>query len=162
VDIISELAERIHYLIPADSGVTISAAESCSGGGVASAITSVSGSSTYFLGSIVAYVNDAKHDLLHVSGEILESRGAVSSECATAMAEGSRKAFGSSLAVATTGIAGPTGATERKPVGLVYLARASAGETISEEHHFAGDRQAVTEQTVRRALELILEYLEAS
>ena len=155
----SELAQTIHDLLEAQPGTTIAAAESCSGGGIACAITFISGSSDYFLGSIVAYVNAAKHALLNVPQEILETRGAVSAECAIAMAEGSREAFRATYAVATTGIAGPTGATERKPIGLVYLARAGVDETIVEEHVFPGDRETVTRQTIERGLELIIEAL---
>jgi PncC family amidohydrolase len=156
----TELATRIFDLATNASRATISAAESCSGGGIASAITAISGSSAYFLGSIVAYANEAKRDVLGVPDSILESRGAVSPECAVAMAEGSRARFGSDIAVSTTGIAGPTGATPRKPVGLVYLAQATADGTHVEEHHFPGDRAAVTQAAVIRGLELIVDALE--
>lgn len=155
----SELAQRLHDLHLDYPGVTVSAAESCSGGGIASAITSVSGSSEYFLGSVVAYVNEAKHQLLGVPRDVLDTRGAVSPECAVAMAEGSRKAFDSSIAVATTGIAGPTGATDRKPIGLVYIACATDWGTDVEEHRYSGNRADVTRQTVQRGLELIIEAI---
>ncbi len=160
MDRITERSLHINRLLIARPGLTISAAESCSGGGIASAITAVPGSSDYFLGSVVAYVNAAKHDLLHVPAEILETRGAVSAECAIAMAEGSRSVFHASIAVSTTGIAGPTGATARKPVGLVYIALATEGGTSVEEHYFNGDRQAITEAAIERSLDLISEHIE--
>jgi PncC family amidohydrolase len=143
-----------------DSGKpTVATAESLTGGGVARAISSLSGSSAYFMGGIVAYVNDAKHRLLGVSQRILEERGAVSPECAAAMAEGARRAFHADLGVSTTGIAGPTGATERKPVGLVYVGIASdAGATV-EEHRFDGDREAVTSASIHAALTLLASHL---
>lgn len=141
-------------------GPMIAAAESCSGGEVARRITAVPGSSAYFLGSIVAYANGAKHDLLGVPLTLLETKGAVSEECAAAMAEGARRAFGADVAVATTGIAGPGGATARKPVGLVYLALASSGGLIIEEHRFSGDRGAVVAAATEAALQLLLRGVE--
>lgn len=141
-------------------GSMIAAAESCSGGEVAHRITAVPGSSTYFLGSIVAYANGAKHDLLGVPLTVLETKGAVSEECAGAMATGARRAFGADVAIATTGIAGPGGATARKPVGLVYLALASSGGLIVEEHRFSGDRGAVVAASAEAALRLLLRGVE--
>jgi len=141
--------------------LTIAAAESCSGGGVARRITAVAGSSAYFLGSIVAYANDAKRTLLGVSSDILETRGAVSPDAAVAMAEGARRVFGADLAVSTTGIAGPGGATERKPVGLVYLGVAGAGQTRSEEHRFSGDRATIVAAATEAALRLLVAAVEA-
>jgi PncC family amidohydrolase len=117
---------RLNDLLATHDDVTLATAESCSGGGVAARVTSVAGSSIYFLGGVVAYANDAKADVLGVPRTILETRGAVSPECAAAMAEGARRLFGATLAVSTTGIAGPGGGTPRKPVGLVYLALAGA------------------------------------
>lgn len=112
------------------------------------------------LGGITAYANSAKESLLGVPREILETDGAVSERCAAAMAEGSQRAFGADIAVSTTGIAGPGGATARKPVGLVYLAVAGRGATVVEEHHFPGDRAAVTNAATDRALALLLERIE--
>jgi len=139
----------------------VATAESLTGGGVAARLTSVAGSSTYVLGGIVVYSNEAKATLLGVPGEILETRGAVSAECARAMAVGARRAFGSEWAVATTGIAGPGGATPRKPVGLVYIAAVGPGFDEVEEHRFAGDRAAVTAASVDAALRLLLAAIEA-
>ena len=136
-------------------------AESCTGGAIATAIVAVAGSSDYFLGGIVAYGNEAKHRLLAVSRDILATRGAVSPECARAMAAGARAAFGADLAVATTGIAGPGGATASKPVGLVYIALATPAGVVAHEHHFPGDRAAVIAAATTAGLELLLVAVES-
>ena len=136
---------------------SIACAESCTGGNVAARLSSISGSSAYFLGGIVSYSNSAKHTLLGIPNEILERVGAVSPECALAMAEGARHAFDADIAVSTTGIAGPTGATERKPVGLVYIAISIQGAHQVEEHHFLGDRATITSAATERALELLFD-----
>ena len=152
---------RLNRLLANEPRLTIAAAESCSGGEVAHRITAVAGSSAYFLGSIVAYANEAKRTLLGVPQEILETRGAVSEECARAMAEGARRAFGADLAVSTTGIAGPGGVTARKPVGLVYVALAGPAGTVAEEHRFPGDRAAVVAAAAEAALRLLVGGVEA-
>lgn len=156
LDRIASLAQRLHSLL-ADGRLTVATAESCTGGGVAAAITTVAGSSAYLLGGIVAYSNEAKQSLLGVPATILETRGAVSEETARAMAEGALRAFAADLAVSTTGIAGPSGATARKPVGLVYIARADAAGTVCQEHHFAGDRATVIAAATEAALALLLD-----
>ena len=140
---------------------TVATAESLTGGGVAARLTTAAGSSAYVLGGIVAYANEAKAALLGVSDDILATRGAVSAECAQAMAAGGRRAFGSTWAVATTGIAGPAGATARKPVGLVYIAAVGPGFAEVEEHRFAGDRAAVTTASVEAALRLLVRAVAA-
>jgi PncC family amidohydrolase len=155
----AEPDERINVLLRDRTDVTIAAAESCTGGSVARAITAWPGSSNYFLGSIVSYVNTAKHELLGVSTEILETRGAVSAECARAMANGARAAFHTDIAVSTTGIAGPGGATARKPVGLVYIGIADEHETIAQKHHFSGNRSDVIAAATRTALDVLLERI---
>ncbi len=137
-------------------GVTVASAESCTGGNIAHQITSISGSSEYFTGSVVSYSNDVKRRVLGVPVEVLENPGAVSEPCARAMVEGVRTLIGSDFAVSTTGIAGPLGGTERKPVGLVYIGVASADHRIVEEHIFPGDRAAVIEAATARALELLI------
>jgi len=151
---------RLNALLADDPRLTIAAAESCSGGEVAHRITSVAGSSAYFLGSIVAYANEAKVALLGVPQAILDTEGAVSEACARAMAEGARRSFGADIAVSTTGIAGPGGATARKPVGLVYVASAGPAGTIAHEHHFPGDRAAVAAAAAEAALRLLVEAVE--
>lgn len=154
------LERQLNHLLSGGQ-LTIAAAESCSGGGVAHRITAIAGSSGYFLGSIVAYANRAKHDLLGVPEDTLRSRGAVSRESAVAMAEGARRVFGADLAVSTTGIAGPGGATGRKPVGLVYLGLAGSAETRYEKHRFAGDRAAIVAAAAEAALRLLVAAVEA-
>jgi PncC family amidohydrolase len=155
---------RINALLAAAQGgqppVTVATAESLTGGNVSARITAISGSSAYFLGGIVAYSNEAKASLLGVSQETLSTRGAVSAECAREMAGGARRAFGADVAVATTGIAGPGGATERKPVGLVYIALAGPDGLSTEEFHFPGGRAMVTDASTEAALLMLLRGLE--
>jgi nicotinamide-nucleotide amidase len=155
---------RINALLaPVDSEqspLTVAAAESLTGGNVSARITAIAGSSGYFLGGIVAYSNTAKAALLGVSEETLATCGAVSAECAREMAEGTRRAFGADLAVATTGIAGPGGATERKPVGLVYIALAGPNGVTIEEFRFPGGRAVVTDASTEAALRMLLRGLE--
>jgi PncC family amidohydrolase len=138
---------------------TVSTAESCSGGLIAHRITNVSGSSAYFLGGIISYSNDAKESLLGVPRDILMAHGAVSEPVARAMAEGARRAFGSDYAVSTTGIAGPTGGTAEKPVGLVFIAVAGPGGTVVTKHRFDGPRELVKENTADTALTILLEQI---
>ena len=152
-----EAAEFVlNRLLMPDSAITVAVAESCTGGAVTARIVSVAGSSNYLRGGIVAYANDAKHRLLGVSETILANPGAVSAECAAAMAEGARRAFGADIAVSTTGIAGPGGATARKPVGLVYIGLATPTGSHVDEHHFPGDRAAVIAAATEAALQLLL------
>lgn len=153
----SESLERqLNRLLTNHPGRTVGTAESCTGGTVASRITSVAGSSAYFLGGIVSYANEVKASLLGVPAAVLKNPGAVSEPCARAMAEGARRALGVDLAVATTGIAGPEGGTKRKPVGTVFIALASDAATTVEEHHYPGDRAAVIDAASTRALELLV------
>ena len=160
----SPVETRIHALLALPDGgqspITVAAAESLTGGNVSARIIAISGSSGYFLGGIVAYSNAAKASLLGVSEETLATRGAVSAECAREMAAGARRAFGADLAVSTTGIAGPGGATERKPVGLVYIAFASSDGVTTEEFHFPGGRAVVTDASAEAALLMLLRGLE--
>lgn len=142
-------------------GWTCATAESCTGGGITALLTSIPGSSDYVQGGIVAYANAAKARLLGVSEQTLLERGAVSSECAAEMARGARAAFGVDLALASTGIAGPGGATARKPVGLVYIAVDSPAGTTVRELHLPGDRLSVISAAIVAALELGLETLGA-
>ena len=134
-------------------------AESCSGGLIAHRITNVAGSSSYFLGGIVSYSNDAKTGLLGVDRNAISTHGAVSEEVAGAMAQGARDRFSADIAVGVTGIAGPGGGTREKPVGLVFIAVASPSGTVLETCHFDGDREAVKERTSEKALRMILEQI---
>ncbi|HYM97230.1 MAG TPA: CDP-diacylglycerol--glycerol-3-phosphate 3-phosphatidyltransferase [Candidatus Sulfotelmatobacter sp.] len=139
------------------AGLSVSVAESCTGGMVGSMITDRPGSSEYFLGGVIAYSDGVKRDQLGVAATLLKRAGAVSAEVAEAMAQGARARFGSDLAVSTTGIAGPGGATAGKPVGLTYIAVASARGTVSRELRFAGDRSSNRRDATLQALQLLLE-----
>lgn len=143
-------------------GKTLAVAESCSGGLLAHKVTRVAGSSAYFLGGVVAYSNALKERLLGVSAEVLAQHGAVSSETALAMAEGIRRVTGADLGVAITGIAGPGGGSEEKPVGTVYLALARAGRADDHLVHLGGDRWQVQEHASQIALDLVRRSLLAS
>lgn len=139
------------------NGLTFATAESCTGGLVGGAVTAVPGISRFYLGGVVTYSNEAKMSLLGVSAATLESVGAVSAECAAQMAEGAARALGADCAVATTGIAGPGGATAGKPVGLVFIAAARRGMgTVVERHVFPGDRESVRRAAVGAALSALL------
>ena len=138
-----------------NAGKTISAAESCTGGMISHLFTSVPGSSSYFLGSVTSYANSVKENVLKVPAEIIKKHGAVSSECAAAMADGVRKLTGSDYAVSTTGIAGPTGGTPEKPVGTVWIGVSSEKGTETYKIQYNGDRQRNIERSSAYALNLI-------
>lgn len=153
---IDTLAQRVIDTYTAE-GLTLGTAESCTGGLIAGALTDISGSSAVVDRGFVTYSNDAKTDVLDVDGGILRAHGAVSEETARAMAWGVLTHAPVDCAVAVTGIAGPTGGTKDKPVGLVHLAAARHGRDILHERHvFEGDRRAVRQATVKRALEMLL------
>ncbi len=140
-------------------GVTISCAESCTGGLIGAAITELPGSSTYFLGSAVTYSNDAKMSILGVEGDVLAEHGAVSDEVARQMALGACRVFSSDYSVAVTGIAGPGGATDTKPVGLVYIAVSDGSRCVSTRNVFTGDRGSVRSETVDQAIGLLTDMI---
>ena len=137
--------------------LTLAVAESCTGGMIASALVAVPGISEALVEGTVAYSNDAKVRRLGVSEELIEQKGAVSPEVARAMAAGARERSGADLAVAATGVAGPGGGTEAKPVGLVYIATATRAGTEVTERRFRGARQIVRDRTTQTALWLLLE-----
>ena len=137
-------------------GLRLAVAESCTGGLVAGCLTAVAGSSDVVERGFVVYTNEAKMELLGVPAALLETVGAVSEEVARAMAEGALKQSNAQISVAVTGIAGPGGGTEEKPVGLVHIAAARDGaETLLESHVFDGGRDAVRMQSVAAALALV-------
>lgn len=138
------------------NGWTIATAESCTGGLIAKTLTDVAGSSEYFLGGAVTYSNEAKMKILGVSEESLATFGAVSQQVALEMAEGARKVFGSSVAISTTGIAGPGGATPEKPVGLVYIGLATPRKTEVFREVSSGTRSDVRHRTLMFALTKLL------
>ena len=145
------------------AGKAVSTAESCSGGWVAKAITDISGSSAVFQYGIVSYSNGAKESLLGVQNETLEKHGAVSEAVVIEMAEGVLNLSGADIAVAVSGIAGPTGGNEQKPVGTVWFAwtvrDGSKLRSTTSCEHFAGDRELVRELTVVHALQGVRERI---
>jgi nicotinamide-nucleotide amidase len=143
-------------------GWTLGTAESCTGGLVGGRLTSVPGSSDVFLGAVVAYDDRVKRQLLDVSEELLARHGAVSAEVAAAMAHGCREALGVDLAVSVTGIAGPGGGTEAKPVGLVHLCAAGPEGELAVELHLPGDREAIRRRSAATALHLLRRLLAQS
>ena len=155
----STLEEIVGRLLT-EQGLTIAVAESCTGGLIAHQLTNVPGSSAYFIGGVVAYSNEVKERVLGVSSEILSLYGAVSEECAREMARGARCLFGADVAISSTGIAGPTGGTPEKPVGLVYVALATPDLERCERHLWQGDRLENKLQTSEAALEMLRRYLE--
>ncbi len=137
---------------------TLAAAESCTGGLIASTLTDVPGSSDWFLGGVVAYANSAKENILGVPAGVLAEYGAVSEQTVLAMASGARRAFGSGCSLAVSGVAGPGGGTPDKPVGTVWAAWETAERSFAKRFCFDGDRSAVKAATVNAVLEEIIEY----
>ena len=135
--------------------LTISAAESCTGGLLSAAITEVSGASSVLNAGVVTYSNEAKQRYLGVKSETLQKYGAVSKYTALEMSDGIKKANNADIGVGITGIAGPTGGTDEKPVGLVYIA---VNEVVAE-NHFSGSREEVRAAAVNKALKMVLEYI---
>lgn len=141
------------------TGKTLSTAESCTGGMISSLITSVPGSSEYFLGSVTSYANSVKENVLGVPSKIIEEYGAVSSECVSAMAEGVRRLTGSDYSVATSGIAGPGGGTDQKPVGTVWIGVSSHMGTETFSLRFNSDRKRNIERFSSSALHILLKRI---
>jgi nicotinamide-nucleotide amidase len=135
----------------------LAAAESCTGGWIAKALTDIAGSSQWFEGGVVAYSNAAKTELLGVPADVLATHGAVSEETTRAMADGARRRFAADLAVAVSGIAGPGGGTKDKPIGTVHFAWAAPNGVVAARRVFAGGRESVRRQTVALALERLIE-----
>ena len=146
-----KLAAHIGNVCVADKRVIVGA-ESCTGGLIATVLTSVSGSSAWVDRGFVTYSNEAKMELLGVSAKTLDDFGAVSEETAREMAIGALKASRATMAFSVTGVAGPTGGTAAKPVGMVCFGFATTAGVIAFTHHFKGDRSAVREQSVNFVL----------
>jgi nicotinamide-nucleotide amidase len=146
--------------ILAEARKTIVTAESCTGGMIAAALTDIPGSSVAFYGGYVTYANSAKSRMIHVQARLIRDYGAVSNQVARAMADGARNTARADYAVAVTGIAGPEGGSERKPIGLVYVAVSSELATVVIEHKF-GDlgRDQIRKASVQAALDLVLQVL---
>jgi len=144
-----------------EAGIQVSTAESCTGGLIAGCLTAIAGSSDVVDRGFVTYTNEAKNQMLGVPLELFSSVGAVSEEVARAMAEGAIANSSSSLSVSVTGVAGPGGGTETKPVGLVHMAAGRSGrDTLHERHLFPGDRTQVRDATVISALSLLIKSLD--
>lgn len=142
------------------ANLTVSTAESCTGGLLSHVLTGVSGSSSYFIGGIVAYSNRIKEHILGVKPETLNTFGAVSQETAKEMAEGVRRKFETDIGLSSTGIAGPTGGTPEKPVGLVWVGLSTAEGTAAYECHFIANREGVKQLTVEKLLHLLIKEIE--
>lgn len=146
----SELLRRLQ-------GKTLVTAESLTGGMIGAVLTAVPGASAVYKGGVVSYTNGVKQDVLGVSGDILRQFGAVSAQTAEAMAQGVRKLLAADIAVSATGLAGPGGDEYGNPVGTVFVGFSDGNRVLSRKFHFAGDRQSVRRQTVKAALEMVME-----
>ena len=135
---------------------TVAIAESCTGGLVANRLTNIPGSSAFFWLGIIAYDNKAKISLLKIPTTLIKKHGAVSLPVVKLMAENVRKILNTDLGVGITGIAGPTGGSKLKPVGLVFIAVANKKKTLIEEYHFKGSRLSIKTQAVNKALKMLL------
>ncbi len=154
------LSEQVGRVLTARS-LTLATAESCTGGLIGAHLTAIPGSSAYYRGGVITYSNAAKSALAGVDPALLAESGAVSEPTARAMAEGARTRLEADLAVSTTGIAGPGGGSQDRPVGLVFIALAGPHSGCVERHIFPGDRQAIRRQAVAAAMQLILRQLGA-
>nr|WP_315261549.1 CinA family protein [uncultured Duganella sp.] len=157
-DTILDLAAKVGKALQ-DKGLILATAESCTGGGVAQAITEIAGSTGWFDCGFVTYSNASKTEMLDVPAALIAQLGSVSEEVAGVMASGALGASNAHIAVSTTGIAGPTGAVPGKPVGTVCFGWANADTVHTERLVFTGDRRAVREQTVIHALQGLLRFI---
>jgi nicotinamide-nucleotide amidase len=147
--------EKVILKLLESKGLTLAIAESCTGGKISSLITSVPGCSTVYKGGITAYSNELKTNILGVSPEIIEKNGAVSEECVREMALGVQRLTKSDCAIATSGIAGPGGGADHKPVGLVWFAVVVGNEVFTAKKIFTGDRQRIIERSSSDAINLL-------
>ncbi len=139
--------------------LTLAIAESCSGGLVSHLLTNISGSSKYFKGGFIVYANEAKIKLLRVPSSLITKHGAVSRPVAESMAQAVRKILKTDFGISITGIAGPTGGSKEKPVGLTYIAVAKQGKVICKEFRFKGTRIGIKNQAAQSALKLLLQLI---
>ena len=154
-----ETIEKVVGKLIKTKKLTIAVAESCTGGMLGEMITRIPGSSEYFQGGVISYSAKVKENLLKVSPEVIKKYGEVSKEVAQLMAEGVRRCCQSDIGISITGIAGPGGATEKKKVGLVYMALADGKKTLTQKHQLFGNRQLVRLRSARRALNMLRMYL---
>lgn len=159
--IISDLQEIAPDLLDAlrQAGLKIATAESCTGGNIAHHLTLVAGCSDVYMGGAVTYSNEAKADILGVDQDLIEAEGAVSEPVVRAMAEGACRRFHTQCAVATSGIAGPSGGTDDKPVGTVWTAVVTPRGTFSELYYLAGPRSEIIDKATLLVLRLLLNHL---
>lgn len=155
-----KLEEEVGLLLKQHE-LTLSVAESCTGGLVGDMITNISGSSEYFLGGIIAYDNTIKADVLGVSQKTLDTFGAVSAEAAKEMAQNIRETCNTDIGLSITGIAGPTGGTKEKPVGLVFIGLATQDKVSSKQFLWQGNRIENKQRSAHAALEVVRDYLKA-
>jgi PncC family amidohydrolase len=156
----AEIARLIReYQAKTGKLLTIGTVESATGGRIADRITNVPGSSDYFKGSVVAYSNEVKIALLGVKRKTLENYGAVSEQTALEMARGGKKLLNVDICVSDTGIAGPSGATPEKPLGLFYIGLATRDESFSQKHAFPGNREGNKRDAAEAALNMLKQYL---
>ncbi|MEX1295008.1 MAG: CinA family protein [Candidatus Limnocylindrales bacterium] len=156
---LASLAERLQS-VAIERGLTVGTAESCTGGLIGHALTAVPGSSEYYRGGVISYSDELKVGLLDVPPKLLERHGAVSEPVALSMAQGARIRLDVDYAVSVTGVAGPGGGSDLKPVGLTYVAVAGSAAESVRRHLWQGDRAANTKASAAAALELLLETLE--
>jgi nicotinamide-nucleotide amidase len=147
------------WSILTDRGLTISVAESCTGGLIGNLITDVPGSSRYFLGGIIAYCNQSKMEILNVSPKTIAEYGAVSDQTVREMAGNVKRVFKSDLGLAVTGIAGPDGGSREKPVGTVFIGLAVDDKIFAAGYHFHGTRGDIKQETANMALDYLRRYL---
>ena len=156
----AEIARLIReYQAKTGKLLTIGTVESATGGRIADRITNVAGSSDYFKGSVVAYSNEVKIALLGVGRKTIENYGAVSEQTALEMAQGGRKLLDVDICISDTGIAGPSGATPEKPVGLFYVGLAAKDESFSQKHAFLGNREGNKRDAAEAVLNMLKQYL---
>lgn len=154
----SKIEQEIGALLR-QKGMTLGAVESATGGLISHRITNVPGSSDYYNGSVTAYSNETKTRVLGVKQETIDKYGAVSAQVAEEMAEGGKKLLAVDVCLADTGVAGPGGATQEKPVGLFYLGLSARDKTCSRQHNFGGDREQNKQDAAEAALQWLEEYL---
>lgn len=142
-----------------NEGLTLSVAESCTGGLLSDRLTNQPGASNYFIGGIIAYNNDIKINVLHVPFDVIYTYGAVSGKTALAMAKGTRELFDTDLGIGVTGICGPTGGTTAKPVGLIFIGGVYNDKEVIKEFHFDGNRAEIKKSASDVAMSAILELL---
>ena len=153
-----EIPDKISNMLK-NQKLVIATAESCTGGLIAHTLTNIFGSSEYFDRGIVSYSNRAKMELLDVPEDMLKKYGAVSMEVAKSMAKGVRIKSNVDIGISTTGIAGPTGGSKEKPVGLVFIAVSTERNTVVKKFNFSGDRSKNKESTCNAALDMLLNVL---